>query len=98
MFKSEAYTLQDNKAIEGEIITDGEIFIKAQYLCSMKESTDLFWDQHTQYQFITVTTLTILHPKLDVTTIIDIHDIPKSVCNGTQAKNTYQDILYVLLI
>ena len=36
MFKSEAYTLQDNTAVDGKIITSGELFVKAQYLCSMQ--------------------------------------------------------------
>ena len=40
MFASEAYTLQDNTAIEGKIITDGEFVVKAQYLCSMQVDTN----------------------------------------------------------
>ena len=35
MFKLEAYTLQDNTKIDGQIITDGELVVKSQYLCSM---------------------------------------------------------------
>ena len=35
IFISEAYTLQDNTAIDGEIITAGELVGKMQYLCSM---------------------------------------------------------------
>ena len=30
----------------------------------------------------------ILHPKLDATSITDIHDTPKSLCNRTQAKKS----------
>ena len=56
----------------------------------MEESTNLFCDQHFQQLIITVTTRTILHPLLDATTITDIHDVPKCVCNITQAKNPYQ--------
>ena len=51
----------------------------------MPERTNWFWDQHTRQQVITVPTYTILHPRLDVIEITDIHDIPKSVCNRTQA-------------
>ena len=35
---------------------------------------------------ITVPTLTILHPKLEVNTITDFHTIPTSICSRTQAK------------
>ena len=45
-----------------------------------------FWYQHPKQKVITVPTRTILHPRLDVTAITDIHDIPKSVCNRTKAK------------
>ena len=33
-------------------------------------------------------TCTILHPQLYITVITDIHEIPKSVCNRTQAKQS----------
>ena len=33
-------------------------------------------------------TLTILHPRLEVNEKIDIHDIPKSVFNRTQEKQS----------
>ena len=33
-------------------------------------------------------TRTIIHPRPEVNTITDIHDIPKSVCNRTQAKKS----------
>ena len=36
MFTSGAYTLQENTTIYGQIITDGELFVKAQYLCCMQ--------------------------------------------------------------
>ena len=32
MFTSEAYTLQDNTTIYGQIITAGELVVKAQYI------------------------------------------------------------------
>ena len=40
MFKSEAYTLQDNTTIDGKIITAGELVVKSQYLCYMQVDTN----------------------------------------------------------
>ena len=87
VFTSEVYKLQDNTTIEGQIITAGELVFKAQYLCSMQERTNWFCYQHSQHQVITVPTRTILHPKLNVTVVTDIHYTPKSVCNMTQEKS-----------
>ena len=60
--------------------------VKAQYLCSMQVNTNWYRYQHHQNHVIIVPTRTILHPRLDVTKITDIHDIPKSVCNREQAE------------
>ena len=95
MFTSEAYKLQDSTTIDGKIITAVNLVVKAQFLCSVQEIANCFWYQHPQHQVITLPTGTILHPLLDVTAIIDIHEISKIVCNRTQAKNLYQDIIYV---
>ena len=35
-FISEAYILQENTTIDGQIITTGELIVKAQYLCSVQ--------------------------------------------------------------
>ena len=35
---SEAYMLQNNTKIDRKIISTGESFVKAQYLCSMKKN------------------------------------------------------------
>ena len=86
MFKSEAYTLQDNTTIDGKIITAVELVVKAQYLCSVQVDTNWYWDKHPQQHVITVPTRTILHTRLEVNAVTYIHDIPKSVCNRTQAK------------
>ena len=40
MFTSEAYKLQDNTIIDGQIITSGELVVKAQYFCSMQVYTN----------------------------------------------------------
>ena len=34
--------------------------------------------------------LTIIHPRLDVTTIRYVQDIPKNICHGIQAKKIIQ--------
>ena len=39
IFTSEAYTLKNNTTIDRQIITAGKLFFKAQYICSMQEST-----------------------------------------------------------
>ena len=88
MFTSEEYTLQNNTTIDVQIITTGELVVKSQYICSMQESTDWFWDQHPQQEVITGPTYITLHPLLDVIAITYIHDIPNSVCNRTQEKKS----------
>ena len=35
-FLSESYTLQNNKTINGKVVSTGELVIKAQYLYSMQ--------------------------------------------------------------
>ena len=95
VFTSEAYTLQDNTTIDGQIITAAELFVKAKYICSVQVDTNWYWNQHPQKHFITVTTCIILHPLPEVNSVTYFHEIPKSVCNRTQAKKPYQDILYV---
>ena len=42
MFKLEAYTLQDNTTADGQIITAGELVVKAQYLCSLQVDTNWY--------------------------------------------------------
>ena len=86
MFTSGAYTLQDNTTIDGQIITAGELVLKAQYLISMQVDTNWYWNQQPKHHVITVPTRTILHPRLEVNAETDFHTIPKSVCTGTQAK------------
>ena len=86
MLTSEAYTLQDNTKIDGQIITSGGLVIKAQYLYSVQVNTNWYWNQHPQKHVITVPTRTILHPRLEVNTITDFHAIPKIACTMTQLK------------
>ena len=69
MFTSEAYKLQENKIVDGKIITDGKLVGKAKYLCSVQVYTNWYWDQHPQHNFITFSTRTIIHPRLEVNAI-----------------------------
>ena len=46
-FISEAYTLQNNTAIYGQIISAGELVAKAQYLCYMQGNNNWHWKQHS---------------------------------------------------
>ena len=86
LFTSGAYTLQENKTINGKIITAGELVVKEQYLCSMQIDTNWYWNQQPKHHVITVPTRTILHQKLEVNTITYFHTIPTSICSRTQEK------------
>ena len=83
---SEAYTLQNNNTIDGQVISVGELVVKSQYLYSMQENTNLYWKQQPLKHTIMVPTRTILHPCLDVIIIRYVQDIPKNVFNMIQAK------------
>ena len=87
MFTSGAYTLQENTTIYGQIITAGELVVKAKYLCSMQIDTNWYWNQQPKHHVITVPTRTIIHPQLEVNAITDFHAIPTSVCSRTQEKS-----------
>ena len=88
MFTSEAYTLQYNTTIDGQIITAGELVAQAQYLCSKQVDTNWYWNQQTQQHVITVSTRTILHPQLGDNAVTDFHKIPTSICTRTEAKQS----------
>ena len=53
----------------------------------MQADTDWYWYQQPHQHVNTVPTHTIIHPRLEVSTITDINDITKSVCNRTELKN-----------
>ena len=95
MTTSEAYTIHYNTTIDVNIITAGGLVVKTQYLYPIQVDTNWYWNKHPQHHVITVTTSTIIHPLLEVNAVTYFHAIPKSVCTTTQAKNPYQDILYV---
>ena len=95
MFTSEEYKVQDNTKIDGQIITDGVLVVKAQYSCSMQVYTNWYWNQNSQQHVITLPTHTILHPQLEGDAITDFHFISTSICSRTQAKNPSLGNLYV---
>ena len=95
MLTSESYTIQENTTIDRQNITAGELVVKAQYICSMKIDTNWYWNQQPKQYVITAPTRTIIHPQLEVNAVRYFHAIPTSLCTRTQAKNPYQDSLYV---
>ena len=56
----------------------------------MQENTIWYCKQQPLKQTIVVPIITILHPRLDVITMIYFQDIPKNVCNRIQAKRSIQ--------
>ena len=56
MFSSGAYTLKENKTIDVQIITAGELVMKSQYLCSMQVDINWYWNQEPKQHVTTVTT------------------------------------------
>ena len=85
-FLSEAYTLHYNTTIGVNVISSGELVIKAQYIFSMQENTNWYWEKQPLEQTIIVPTRTILHSRLDVITIRYVKDIPNNLCNSIQEK------------
>ena len=65
--------------MDGKVITDGELVVKAQYLCSIQVDTNWYWNQQQKKNVITVTTRTILHAQLEVNAVTEFHAIPISV-------------------
>ena len=82
--------LQNNTKIGRQIISAGELVVKAKCLCYMQESTNWYWKQQPLQQNIIVPTRAIIHPRLDVVRIIYVQNIPKTFCNMIQAKKSIQ--------
>ena len=66
MFTSGVYKIQENTTTDGQIITAGELVVKAKYLCSMQIDTNWYWNKQPKHHVITVPTRTILHTQLEV--------------------------------
>ena len=88
MFTPGAYTLKENTTIDGQIITAGKLVVKAKYLCSMQIDTNWYWNQQPKKHVITVPTLTILNPQLEVNAVTYFHSTTTSVCTITHAKKS----------
>ena len=67
-------------------MTAGELVVKEKYLCFLQVATNWYCNQHPQHHVITVPTLTILHPRLEVNAVIYFHAITTSAFTRTQAK------------
>ena len=83
---SEAYTLQNNTTIYGQVISAGELVFKAQYLCSMQENTNWYWKQQPLQHTIIPPTRTIIHARLHVIIIRYVQEIPRNLCSRKRAK------------
>ena len=89
-FVSDAYTLQSNTTIDGQVISVGELVVKAKYLCSMQENTNWYWKQKPLQQTIIFPTRTIIHPRLEVIIIRYVQEIPKKLLSRNEEKNAIQ--------
>ena len=85
-FLSDAYKLQNDITIDGQVISAGELFVKAQYICSMQENTNWYWRLQPLQQTITFPTRTILHPCLEVIIIRYVQEIPNNLFGRNEAK------------
>ena len=97
-FISEAYRIQKNTTIDGQVISTSELVVKAQCIFSMQENTNWYWEKKPLKQTIIVPTRTILHPRLDVIIIRYVQDTPKNICIRNQEKNPYKYIQLILLM
>ena len=70
--------------MDGQVISTGELFSKAQYICYMQENSNYYWKQQSLQHNTIVTTRTSIHQRLDVVIMRDVQDIPKNVCNRIQ--------------
>ena len=69
-FLSEEYKLQNNTIIDGQVISAGELVVKAQYICSKQkktlvlETTTTAIDYHNSYTHNTSSTSWCYHNKI----------------------------------
>ena len=83
-FVSGSYTLQEETIYYGKISTDGELFVKYEYINCMQDNTKLYWEQKPQQNSI------ICYHTQNCASILEFHyrhqskDI-KNICNKNQA-------------
>ena len=80
---------------DGNISTDCELVLKAQYMNCMQDNMKGYWEQNTQQNNIIVNTLTIVHPCLDITTITEVRKKQKSVCNKNKSRKAIQRVIII---
>ena len=83
-FLLESNMLKNNTTIDRQVISAGDLVVKAQYHCFVLEKTNWYWKEQPLQHTIMVPTCTILHPRLDVITIRYVQDIHKNFCNRIQ--------------
>ena len=81
---------KNNSTIDGQVISDGKLVVKAQYLWSIQENTNWYCKQQPLQQHIIVPTLTITHPCIDVIIIRYVQDTPNNLCRKNQEIKAIQ--------
>ena len=61
----EPYTLQEEQTTHGNVRKSGKMFFKPEYLSIMK-AEKWHWKQHGINKMIIISTLTLVHPYLEV--------------------------------
>ena len=93
-FLSDAYTLQSNTKIDGQVSSSVALVFKAQYILSVQENTNWYWKQKPLQQTNIVPTHTILNQHIEVIIIRYVQDITKKICGIGKAKKTIQTNQY----
>ena len=65
----EPYTLQEETEYDLKISTAGELVFEFQYINCIQDNTKWYWGKCPQQNNNIVSTHTIVHPFLDVTTV-----------------------------
>ena len=80
-FLLESYTLQDDKTVDNKVIDSGELIVKMEYISIMRSNTNWHWKKLGTKESVVISTRTIVHPYLDVSTIKYVADILIILCN-----------------
>ena len=74
---SEVYTLQEETMCDWKTSKSGELVAKARYSNCLQDNTERYWEQSPQQNNTIVTTITIVHPSLDVMTVARVKKTQK---------------------